>query len=72
MSRSLWRCRNLACQVPHGTILGHLTADGSLVLSLTVTRFRCYLDTRRAVICCPSCGAKRDYRGGAVFSGWIE
>lgn len=68
MSRSLWRCRNPACTAPHGAVLGRLTADGDLVLDLAVANFRCYLDTRRAVVSCPSCGAEREYRGGAVFS----
>ena len=69
MSRSLWRCRNQACPVPHGAVLGRLTADGGLVLAPTVTEFRVFLDTRRAVVACPACGAAREFRGGAMFGG---
>ena len=68
MSRSLWRCRNKACPVPHGAVLGRLTADGGLVLDPAVRAFRCYLDTRRAVVACPGCGAEREFRGAAVHS----
>ena len=69
VSRSLWRCRNRACPVPHGAVLGRLTADGGLVLDPGVAGFRAYFDTRRAVVVCPACGATREFRGGAVFSG---
>ena len=69
MSRSLWRCRNRTCPVTHGAVLGRLTADGGLVLDPAVASFRCYFDTRRAVVACPACGAEREFRGGAVFSG---
>ncbi len=68
MSRSLWRCRNRACPVPHGAVLGRLTADGGLVLDSAVKSFRCYLDTRRAVVICPACQATREFRGGAVVA----
>ena len=68
MSRSLWRCRNRGCPVPHGARLGRLTVDGGLVLDPAVVAFRCYLDTRRAVVDCPACGAEREFRGGAVFT----
>lgn len=68
MSRSVWRCRNRACPVPHGAVLGRLTADAGLVLDPTVTSFRAYLDTRRAMVACPRCGAGREFRGRAVVS----
>jgi len=68
MSRSLWRCRSRACPVPHGAVLGRLTSDGGLVLDPAVVGFRCYLDTRRAVVACPACGAGREFRGGVVFA----
>ncbi len=67
MSRSLWRCRNPICPVPHGAVLGRLTADGGLVLDPAVATFRAYLDTRRAVIASPACGDMREFRGDAVF-----
>ena len=68
MSRREWRCRNPGCPVRHGAVLGRLTADGGLVLDPAVQTFRCYLDTRRAVVACPACGAAREFRGGALFS----
>lgn len=68
MSRSLWRCRSRACPAPHGAVLGRLTADGGLVLDPTVRTFRCYLDTRRAAVACPACGAEREFRGAAILS----
>jgi hypothetical protein len=68
MSRSLWRCRNRGCPVPHGTVLGHLTADGGLVLHPAVESYTIYMDTRRAVITCPACRQAREFRGGALFS----
>ncbi len=69
MSRSLWRCRNPGCSVPYGAVLGRVTADGGLVLDPAVTVFRCFLDTRRAVVECPACGVEREFRGGAVRAG---
>ena len=69
MSRSLWRCRNPACRIPHGAVLGRLTAEGGLVLDPAVADFRAYLDTRRAVVACPCCGAERTFRGVALYSG---
>lgn len=69
MSRSLWRCRHPACLVPHGAVLGRLTADGGLVIDPTIVRFRCYLDTRRAVVACPACGKEREFSGSAVALG---
>ena len=68
MSRRLWRCRSRACPVPHGAVLGRLTADGGLVLDPAVTDFRAYLDTRRGLIVCPACAAEREFRGGAVIA----
>ena len=68
MSRRLFRCRNGSCPVPHGAVLGRLTADGALVLDPAVVHFRCYLDTRRAIVVCPACGAEREFRGGGVLS----
>jgi len=68
MSRSLWRCRNPGCPVSFGAVLGRLTADEGLVLNSAVIGFRCYFDTRRAVVVCPACGKAREYRGKAVQS----
>ncbi len=67
MSRREWRCRNPACPVPQGAVLGRLTADGGLVLDPAVRSFRCFLDTRRAAVACPACGAIREFRGSGVF-----
>jgi hypothetical protein len=67
MSRRLWRCQNPACLVPHGTVLGRLTAEGGLVLDPAVTSFRCFLDTRRVAVTCPGCGMERVFHGNAVF-----
>jgi hypothetical protein len=68
MSRSLWRCRNRECPVPHGAVLGRVTADGGLVLDPGVMTFRAYLDNRRVAIVCPRCGQQRQYRGDALYS----
>ncbi len=68
MSRRLWRCQNSACSEPHGTVLGRLNADDSLVLSPAVHTFRVFLDTRRAHVVCPACGTVREFRGSAIFS----
>ncbi len=67
MSRSLWRCRNWGCPVPHGAVLGRLTADGGLVLDRATERFAVHLDTRKAVVWCPRCGTPRDFRGRGIF-----
>ncbi len=67
MSRRVWRCRNQHCPVPHGALLGRLTADSGLVLDAAVTSVRCYFDTRRVVVNCPACGAERAFRGSALF-----
>ena len=66
MSRSLWRCRNPACPVRGGAVLGRITADQGLVLAAEVEQFAIYLDTRRAEIACPACGTRREFRGAAV------
>jgi hypothetical protein len=68
MSRSLWRCRNRECPVPHGAVLGRITADGGLVLSAAVHTFQAFLDTRRAMVGCPACGSVREFRGPAVMA----
>ena len=68
MSRREWRCRNRACPVPHGAVLGRLTADGGLVIDTSVVAFRCYLDTRRAVVACTVCGAEREFRGSVIVA----
>src|SRR5687767_15952336 len=68
MSPRYLRCRNLGCPVPHGTVLGRLTADGGLVLDPAAKSFRVFLDTRRAVVACPACGIERECRGIAIFS----
>lgn len=68
MSRSLWRCRNQACPVPHGAVLGRVTADGGLVMDPMVAVFHCYLDAARAVVVCPACGHGRTFRGSGIHS----
>jgi hypothetical protein len=68
MSRSLWRCRNRDCPVPHGAVLGRVTKDGGLVLDSAVSTFQVFMDTRRAIIGCPACGFVREFRGPAVAS----
>ena len=68
MSRSLWRCRNRACPVPHGAVLGRITREGGLVLNPQVNSFRVYLDSQRVAIVCPGCSQAREFRGVALFS----
>ena len=68
MSRRLLRCRNPACQIPHGAVLGRVTEDGGLVLDAAVISFVVYFDTRRASIDCPNCGAVRNFAGAMVRS----
>ncbi len=68
MSRSLWRCRNPECPVPHGAVLGRVTPDGGLVLKPEVVGLRVFLDTRRVEVQCPRCGQIREFRGAALFS----
>jgi hypothetical protein len=67
MSRSLWRCRNPQCPVPHGMVLGRVTTTGGLSLVPAVGTLRCFLDTRKAMVTCPQCGAVREFRGNAVW-----
>ena len=67
MSRRLLRCNNRACSTIHGAVIGRLTEDGGIVLDPSVTSTRVYLDTRRAVLSCPSCGADREFRGPAIL-----
>ncbi len=66
MSRSLWRCRNPYCPVPHGAVLGRVTAGGGLVLDTAVRSFAAYLDTGRTEVVCPACGMTREFRGISV------
>lgn len=68
MSRSLWRCRNPLCPVPHGAVLGRVTKEGGLVLASPSVRFQVLLDSRRVVVQCPDCSQSREFRGVAVFS----
>ena len=69
MSRREWRCRNPACPVRGGAVLGRLTADGGLVLDPAVRVFRVYRDTGKALVGCPVCGASPHFRGAAIMSG---
>ena len=66
MSRHDWRCRNPRCLEPHGAVLGRVSSEGGLVLDPGVERFACYMDTKRATVWCPACGAAREFRGKAV------
>jgi hypothetical protein len=68
VSRSLWRCRYIDCSELHGAVLGLLTGEGGLILDPTVERYAVYMDTRRAVITCPTCKRTREFRGVGVFS----
>ena len=68
MSRRLWRCRNPVCPVLHGASLGRLTSDHGLVIDPSVATFQAYFDTKKAIITCPHCGARREFRGQAIFS----
>jgi hypothetical protein len=67
MSRSLWRCRNPACPVLHGALLGRVTCDEGLVLADAVG-FAVFLDTQRITVQCPMCGSARDFQGRYVRS----
>jgi hypothetical protein len=69
VSRSLWRCRNRACPVPHGAVLGHLIGNGGLRLDSAITIFVVYLDTDRVAVTCPSCGTERSFFGTTVRRG---
>ena len=68
MSRRLWRCRNPSCPVPHGAVLGRVTAEGGLVLDARVRVFQIYIDTRRAMIRCPACATVREMHVTAVYA----
>lgn len=68
MSRREWRCKNSGYPVPHGTVLGRITGDDGLVLSGEVKDFKLYLDTRRGVVACPTCGCEREFHGRAILS----
>lgn len=68
MSRSLWRCRNPQCPVPHGAVLGRVTMEGGLVLAPSVAIYSVYLDAGKVVITCPGCGVVRVFRGSFVHS----
>jgi hypothetical protein len=68
MGRSLWRCRNRDCPVPHGAALGRVTGEGGLVLDPTVERFSIYLDSQRAIVVCPACHEEREFRGTSIIS----
>lgn len=68
MSARWLRCRNPACSVPHGAVLGRLTREGDgLVLNRTVHQMSVYLDAGKVDINCPVCGTVRTFRGAAVF-----
>ena len=69
MSRSLWRCQNSLCPVPHGAVLGRVTPEDGLVLDPAVRVFQAYLDTWRVRVFCPHCGSIREFRGAALSSG---
>jgi hypothetical protein len=58
--------------VPYGAVLGRVTAEGGLVLDPDVETYSIYMDARRAVITCPSCGQGRGFRGVAVFSAKVQ
>jgi len=49
-------------------VLGRVTAEGGLMLNRSVERFAVYLDTKRATVWCPACGAAREFRGSSVIS----
>lgn len=67
MTHRAWRCRNPACPVPHGQVLGRLTLAGDgLVLAPGVAIAVVYLDSGRVEVACPACGAVRDFRGRSV------
>ena len=70
MSRSLWRCRNRACPVEHGAVLGRLASERRLVLQQDIQRLAVYFDTGRASVWCPACGVRRDFFGASVQ--WIS
>jgi hypothetical protein len=63
MSTRRWKCRNPRCRVTCGAILGHIACDGGLILDPTTILHAVYLDTRRAVVVCLTCGQWCEYRG---------
>ncbi len=71
MGRRFFWCDNPGCPTRHGMALGHLTSDGGLVLDPSVSRIRVYLDTRRVIVTCPSCGIERRFSGSAVLGGRV-
>lgn len=66
MSRSWWRCRNPGCVIPHGAVLGQVTAEGGLVIDSQVQSFAVYLDAGRIEVVCPACGTMREFRGISI------
>jgi hypothetical protein len=54
--------------VPHGAVLGRVTADGGLALDPAVSTFAVYLDTGRIRVSCPACGTDRSFAGTVLFS----
>lgn len=68
MSRRNLRCRNPSCPVSHGALLGQVTSDGGLVLNPSVRAFAVYVDTKRVIVACPQCSARREFHGTALFS----
>ena len=68
MSRSLLRCRNPACPIAHGAVLGRLTRDGGLALDASVRKFNCYFDTRRTEVVCPICGWARTFYSSSILA----
>src|SRR5215207_10356406 len=66
MSRSSWRCRNRECPVPHGAVLGWVTADGGLALQFEAATFVAHLDTNRVSVTCHACGDVREFRSSSL------
>jgi hypothetical protein len=64
LSQSLWRCRNRTCGVPHGAVLGRVTADGGLVLQFEAATFVAHLNTKRVY----ARGGVREFRGNVLYS----
>lgn len=72
MSRSLWRCRNPQCPVPHGAVLGRVTPDGGVVLNPKIKLFRAFFDSGRVKVVCPNCFEEREFRGTSLFVNTLE
>lgn len=68
MSRSLLRCRNPACPVPHGAVLGRISDGDVLILNPSVSRFSVYLDTGRIEVTCRACRQSRRFHGRGIRS----